>query len=622
LPSTQEDPRARFFEDYRNEAEEYDREFMKKYDEDLNTTLIFVSLVWCPSVRVLTRLQAGLFSAVTSAFIIEVHSHLQQDPNDETAALLRVLIYKVDNTTFGNNVPTLPQWTGPPQTIVHVQAILLASLAASLLSAFLAMLGKQWLNQYVSTDVRGTTIERSQNRQRKLDGVVTWYFDHVMDSLPLMLQIALLLLGCALSRYLWGINITVASVVIAVTLFGIIFYAFIVIAGAVFKSCPYQTPGARFLRHCFLTILPPAFRLARSATHKLSIAIRELFIFVLTPHLFVDLPDLSHPAHLPKPYRLAQSSFCYCLLCKSRSSLTFKRPWYSPINIAVSLGIVLQVPGSLIMDFCFLGSWMLLYTFAWLVHCLVTALTWTRYRWFTPTSPKVHGLDQKTLALDVQCVSWMLQTSLDKAVHLSTMRHLATMITLADFHPALVLGCFNVFVDCIKVDVSNHKVVILQGLEQLAVVSAMCFLRTFHQLSVADPGSSVLKDVRKRYNRIFPLETDFNELPFYYTVTKIHALANRSWNPRHIQWGDCTPSTQEYISFTRSVVEVAQVVYRRTRRQKIPRWTLRFVLHSLSLDPTPPTSAIADCLSIIAIDLGCEVSTTGFTMLDERCVPI
>ena len=40
---TQEDHRARFFEHYRKEAEEYDREFMKKYDEDLNTTLIFVS---------------------------------------------------------------------------------------------------------------------------------------------------------------------------------------------------------------------------------------------------------------------------------------------------------------------------------------------------------------------------------------------------------------------------------------------------------------------------------------------------------------------------------------------------------------------------------------------------
>ena len=39
----QEDHRARFFEHYRKEAEEYDREFMKKHDEDLNTTLIFVS---------------------------------------------------------------------------------------------------------------------------------------------------------------------------------------------------------------------------------------------------------------------------------------------------------------------------------------------------------------------------------------------------------------------------------------------------------------------------------------------------------------------------------------------------------------------------------------------------
>ena len=45
LPPTQEDPRARFFDDYHREAEEYDREFMKKYDEDLNTTLIFVSIL-------------------------------------------------------------------------------------------------------------------------------------------------------------------------------------------------------------------------------------------------------------------------------------------------------------------------------------------------------------------------------------------------------------------------------------------------------------------------------------------------------------------------------------------------------------------------------------------------
>ena len=44
VSSTPEDFRAQFFEHYRKEAEDYDKEFMKKYDEDLNTTLIFVSL--------------------------------------------------------------------------------------------------------------------------------------------------------------------------------------------------------------------------------------------------------------------------------------------------------------------------------------------------------------------------------------------------------------------------------------------------------------------------------------------------------------------------------------------------------------------------------------------------
>jgi len=92
------------------------------------------------------------------------------------------MLYKMDNTTFSSNIPSLPQWTGAPRGITHVQTMLYASLAASLFSAFLVMLGKQWLNRYVSTGIRGTAIERNQDRQRKLDGIITWYFDHLMES--------------------------------------------------------------------------------------------------------------------------------------------------------------------------------------------------------------------------------------------------------------------------------------------------------------------------------------------------------------------------------------------------------------------------------------------------------
>ena len=83
-----------------------------------------------------------------------------------------------------------------------------------------------------------------------------------MESLPLMLQFALLLLGCALSRYLWEIDLTVALVVLSVTSFGLVSYAFFIIAGTVSASCPYQTPGAHFLRH----ILPPTLSTLRSAS--------------------------------------------------------------------------------------------------------------------------------------------------------------------------------------------------------------------------------------------------------------------------------------------------------------------------------------------------------------------
>ena len=79
---------------------------MKKYGEDLDTTLIFVSFVSHSDIGILTRLQAGLFSAVTSAFILDVQPQLQPDTADETVALLRVLIYKIDNTTFGNDPPS------------------------------------------------------------------------------------------------------------------------------------------------------------------------------------------------------------------------------------------------------------------------------------------------------------------------------------------------------------------------------------------------------------------------------------------------------------------------------------------------------------------------------------
>ena len=57
------------------------------------------------------------------------------------------------------------------------------------------------------------------------------------------------------------------------------------------------------------------------------------------------------------------------------------------------------------------------------------------------------------------------------------------------------------------------------------------------------------------------------------------------------------------------MAKTARVEYQRTWCTKVPRWTLRFVLYSLSLDPPPPPSAIANYLEIIALELDCNLSS-------------
>jgi len=57
---TASDPRADFYDKFQREAEEHDRDFLRKYDEDLNTTLIFVSISFTStSIAVLICFSGG-----------------------------------------------------------------------------------------------------------------------------------------------------------------------------------------------------------------------------------------------------------------------------------------------------------------------------------------------------------------------------------------------------------------------------------------------------------------------------------------------------------------------------------------------------------------------------------
>lgn len=525
------------------------------------------------------HLQAGLFSAVTSTFIAQLQSQLQSDPNSDTAALLRVLIYKIDNSTFGNDVPAIPQWTGPPTTAVQVQAILYASLVVSLLSAFLAMLGKQWLNRYASIEMRGSGIQRSQNRQRKLDGTIAWRFELVMESLPLMLQGALFLLGCALSLYLWGVDTTVASVVLGVTLFGVAFYGFIVIAGTASETCPYQTPPARVLRYFIRHVLPLFPKFLRSVVSSIKNGSESVAVVTSCWRELREYKGLKID--------------CACMV-----TFFFMFPIYSiifPIYFLI-------LPTVMVYDTCLLALAMVRE-----IGDLVRSVrVWLRV---------ARKMDLKTAVLDLRCISWMLRVSMDKAVHLSALKLLATMTTLVDFSPSLVSACFDVLIGCVVVDGDN--VVVTQESEELAKVSAQCCLRTLSHVAATDPTLNSIKRVRRRYTRAFPSWTSFDDLPADHSLRTVHNILHSS-QPK-VQWTNYKLLDNDEITLAHTLAERANehaseetrsrwdVLIRGRGRVKVPRWVIRFALHRLSQDPLPPTSIVIDCLWIIAVDLGCGI---------------
>ena len=148
------------------------------------------------------------------------------------------------------------------------------SLLTSMLAAFIAMLGKQWLNRYFR-NTGGSTIERCGDRQRKCDGLAKWSFHLFVESPPIILQLSLLLLACGLCRRMWFINITVSRILVTLTAIGVLFYLATVAAGMSSYACPFQTPVSVVLQgpwkkvQCRIVSVISRFKEAISRTRRM-----------------------------------------------------------------------------------------------------------------------------------------------------------------------------------------------------------------------------------------------------------------------------------------------------------------------------------------------------------------
>lgn len=171
----------------------------------------------------------------------------------------------------------------------------------------------------------------------------------------------------------------------------------------------------------------------------------------------------------------------------------------------------------------------------------------------------------------------------------------------------------DALLSCTKV---NHDQV--TGGPALEQATRVASLHLLHTLSGVDPVSTVVREMPEHTTRISPHHSNFKGLLCYHTIDLIQLLSTGEQGGHSIGWTVHNPHPHECTLFTNTLVQVACEL--RESKSKVPRWILRFVLYSLSSNPPPPTSVIINCLLIIAIDLGCNVSSARSAPLDQRYV--
>ena len=145
-----------------------------------------------------------------------------------------------------------------------------------MLTTFLAMLAKQWLDRYIQHPEMSVAA-RCRDRQRKWDALDRWPFKFFIDVLPVLLQIAFLLFSSGLAMYMAAYEVVSANAVTIFTSLGAGIYIVFVILGAVSYDSPFQTPASATIRMLFGNLLlafPPLEKRFTKARKKLGRWIR------------------------------------------------------------------------------------------------------------------------------------------------------------------------------------------------------------------------------------------------------------------------------------------------------------------------------------------------------------
>lgn len=132
----------------------------------------------------------------------------------------------------------MPRWS------VWLNALWFSSLVLSLSSASIGIMAKQWLNEYQS-GVSGTSRPAARVRQHRLNNLRAWRVEDIINTIPILLQLALAFFLAGFLILLWNYDHDVAAAASALVGVLAVFTLVTTLLPLFDSSCSYLTPHIR-----------------------------------------------------------------------------------------------------------------------------------------------------------------------------------------------------------------------------------------------------------------------------------------------------------------------------------------------------------------------------------------
>ncbi|KAJ6555833.1 hypothetical protein B0H19DRAFT_136910 [Mycena capillaripes] len=191
---------------------------------------------------------AALFSAVITTFVSQTSQQLSPDYTEITASLVfqsvQIQLAILNGTDRDFISPSLLTPLTPfsaDLATVWVNGLWFVSLTLSLVTAFAAVLVKQWLHQYMRLP-SGSVRDRALTRQFRFMGFEQWYVAWIVGSLPVIVHASVGLFLAGLAVFLTPLQHSIATIV---TVIGVLVLALYLVANflpVIAPSCSYRTP--------------------------------------------------------------------------------------------------------------------------------------------------------------------------------------------------------------------------------------------------------------------------------------------------------------------------------------------------------------------------------------------